>query len=103
MDYMQAIFSWVNAPLFVTMLLGMFIWWVTPNGAFWGLIAGMASSFTMYMAVKFNWFNQSIITMSSVQSEMAVNFWRAWWVWLICVVVTVLISLLLKRNRKKNW
>ncbi len=25
MDYMQAIFSWVNAPLFATMLLGMFV------------------------------------------------------------------------------
>ncbi|HID21272.1 MAG TPA: Na+/galactose cotransporter, partial [Planctomycetaceae bacterium] len=30
MDYMQAIFSWVNAPLFATMLLGMFLVWITP-------------------------------------------------------------------------
>ena len=37
MDYMQAIFSWVNAPLFATMLLGMFVGWITPAGAFWGL------------------------------------------------------------------
>ena len=100
MDYMQAIFSWVNAPLFATMLLGMFIWWITPNGAFWGLVAGMASSFTMYMAVKFNWFSQSIITMSSVQSDMAANFWRAWWAWLICVVVTVVISLFTTKKPK---
>ena len=100
MDYMQAIFSWVNAPLFATMLLGMFIWWITPNGAFWGLIAGMASSFTMYMAVKFDWFNQSIITMSSVQSDMAANFWRAWWAWLICVIVTVVISLFTVKKPK---
>ncbi len=102
MDYMQAIFSWVNAPLFATMLLGMFIWWITPNGAFWGLVAGMASSFTMYLAVKFNWFNQSIITMSSVQSDMAANFWRAWWAWLICAVVTILISLFTKRKPKEE-
>ncbi len=34
MDYMQAIFSWVNAPLFATMLLGMFVKWITPSGAF---------------------------------------------------------------------
>ena len=100
MDYMQAIFSWVNAPLFATMLLGMFIWWITPNGAFWGLVAGMASSFTMYMAVKFDWFSQSIITMSSVQSDMAANFWRAWWAWLICVVVTVVISLFTTKKPK---
>ncbi len=102
MDYMQAIFSWVNAPLFATMLLGMFVWWITPNGAFWGLIAGMASSFTMYLAVKFSWFNQSILTMSSVQSDMAANFWRAWWAWVICAVVTVLISLFTRKRPKEE-
>ena len=102
MDYMQAIFSWVNAPLFATMLLGMFIWWITPNGAFWGLVAGMGSSFTLYMAVKFNWFSQSIITMSSVQSDMAANFWRAWWAWVICAVVTLLISFFTKKKPKEE-
>jgi len=102
MDYMQAIFSWVNAPLFATMLLGMFVWWITPNGAFWGLITGMLSSFLMYMGVKFHWFNESIITMSSVQSDMAANFWRAWWAWLICAVVTVVISLFTKKKPKEE-
>ncbi|MGK9475287.1 sodium:solute symporter family protein [Melioribacter sp. OK-6-Me] len=102
MDYMQAIFSWVNAPLFATMLLGMFIWWITPNGAFWGLVVGMLSSFFMYMGVKFDWFNESIITMSSVQSDMAANFWRAWWAWLICAVLTVIISLFTKKKPKEQ-
>ncbi|MBI5729519.1 MAG: sodium:solute symporter family protein [Ignavibacteriales bacterium] len=102
MDYMQAIFSWVNAPLFATMLLGMFVWWITPNGAFWGLIAGMVSSFFMWMAVKFQWFHESIITMSSVQSDMAANFWRAWWAWLICFVVTIIISFFTKRKPKEE-
>jgi SSS family solute:Na+ symporter len=102
MDYMQAIFSWVNAPLFATMLLGMFVWWITPNGAFWGLVAGMCSSFFLYLAVKFDWFAQSLITMSSVQSDMAANFWRAWWAWLICVLVTVGVSLLTKRRPKEE-
>jgi SSS family solute:Na+ symporter len=102
MDYMQAIFSWVNAPLFATMLLGMFLWWITPNGAFWGLIAGMSSSFLMYLAVKFNWFSQSILTMSSVQSDMAANFWRAWWAWLICACVTILVSLVTKKRPKEE-
>lgn len=102
MDYMQAIFSWVNAPLFATMLLGMFVWWITPNGAFWGLVTGMASSFTMYMAVKFHWFHESIITMSGVQSDMAANFWRAWWAWVICAVVTIVISLFTKKRPKEE-
>jgi SSS family solute:Na+ symporter len=98
MDYMQAIFSWVNAPLFATMLLGMFVKWITPNGAFWGLICGMGSSFTLFLAVKFSWIDPRLITMSSVQSDMAANFWRAWWAWLICFVVTIVISLFTKKR-----
>jgi len=102
MDYMQAIFSWVNAPLFATMLLGMFLWWITPNGAFWGLVAGMLSSILMYLAVKFHWFAESIITMSNVQSDMAANFWRAWWAWLICAAVTIMVSLFTKKRAKEE-
>ena len=98
MDYMQAIFSWVNAPLFATMLLGMFVRWITPAGAFWGLLAGMGSSFTLFLAVKYAWINPTSITMSSVASDMAVNFWRAWWAWLICFVATIAISLFTLRK-----
>ncbi|MGB7070757.1 MAG: sodium:solute symporter family protein [Pyrinomonadaceae bacterium] len=102
MDYMQAIFSWVNAPLFATMLLGMFVVWITPNGAFWGLVAGMGSSFLMFLAVKFHWIESSILTMSERSSEMAANFWRAWWAWLICFVVTIVISLVTKKKPKEE-
>jgi SSS family solute:Na+ symporter len=93
MDYMQAIFSWVNAPLFATMLLGMFVRWITPAGAFWGLLAGMSSSVLLFLAVKFSWIDPSVMTLSTVSSDMAVNFWRAWWAWSICFVATVLVSL----------
>jgi len=102
MDYMQAIFSWVNAPLFATMLLGMFVWWITPNGAFWGLVAGMSSSFFMWLAVKFHWFSESIITLSNTQSDMAANFWRAWWAWSICAAITIVVSLITKRRPKEE-
>jgi SSS family solute:Na+ symporter len=103
MDYMQAIFSWVNAPLFATMLLGMFIVWITPNGAFWGLVLGMGSSFTLYLAVKFNWIELSLITLSEVStSDMAANFWRAWWAWLICFIATIVISLFTKKKPKEE-
>ncbi len=93
MDYMQAIFSWVNAPLFATMVLGMFVRWITPAGAFWGLLAGMGSSVFLFLAVKFSWLDPNVITLSTVSSDMAVNFWRAWWAWCICFVATILISL----------
>ena len=102
MDYMQAIFSWVNAPLFATMLLGMFIVWITPAGAFWGLLAGMGASITMFLGVKFQWIDPSSITMSHAASDMAVNFWRAWWAWLICFCTTILISLFTKKKPKEE-
>ncbi len=102
MDYMQAIFSWVNAPLFATMLLGMFVKWITPNGAFWGLLAGMTSSFTMFLAVRFHWIAKSTITLSRVASDMAANFWRAWWAWLICFGVTILVSLFTEKKPEKE-
>jgi SSS family solute:Na+ symporter len=102
MDYMQAIFSWVNAPLFGTMLLGMFIRWITPNGAFWGLLAGMGSSFFLFLAVKFQWIEAQVFTLSSVASDMSANFWRAWWAWVICVVVTVAISLFTKKKPEEE-
>jgi SSS family solute:Na+ symporter len=92
MDYMQAIFSWVNAPLFATMLLGMFVRWITPNGAFWGLLAGMSSSFFLFLAVKFQWIENNVLTLSTSASDMAANFWRAWWAWVICFVLTIVIS-----------
>ncbi len=102
MDYMQAIFSWVNAPLFATMLLGMFVVWITPAGAFWGLLAGMVSSFSLFIAVKFGWIAQNAITLSGVASPMAANFWRAWWAWLICFVVTIVVSLFTEKRPREE-
>jgi len=84
------------------MLLGMFVRWITPNGAFWGLLAGMGSSFTLFLAVKFEWIEAHVITLSSVASDMAANFWRAWWAWLICFVVTIVVSMFTKRKPEEE-
>ena len=89
MDYIQAIFSWVNAPLFATMLLGMYWTRCTSAGAFWGLVLGMASSFAMFIGIKFSWLNPVILTFSENPSDMSNNLWRAW---LICFVATIVIS-----------
>jgi Na+/proline symporter len=44
MDTLQLVFSFVNAPLFATFLLGMFWKRATGHGAFAGLIAGTAAA-----------------------------------------------------------
>jgi SSS family solute:Na+ symporter len=102
MDYMQAIFSWVNAPLFATMLLGMFLIWITPNGAFWGFLAGMGSSISLFLAVKFGWLSRNLVTLSHNASDMSANFWRAWWAWLICFVVTIVVSLFTAKKPREE-
>lgn len=102
MDYIQAIFSWVNAPLFATMLLGMFWTRCTSAGAFWGLVLGMVSSFTMFIGINFGWINSSILTFSENPSDMSNNLWRAWWAWLICLVATIVISYLTKPKPKEE-
>ena len=40
--------------------------------------------------------------MSSVASDMAANFWRAWWAWLICFAVTIIVSIFTKRKPKEE-
>ena len=99
MDYIQAIFSWVNAPLFATMLLGMFWRRTTAAGAFYGLIVGMLVSFTIFMAFKLGFMPTSlaqVLTFTEHPSEMSRNLWQASWAWVSCFVVTVVISLFTK-------
>jgi len=96
MDYIQAIFSWVNAPLFATMLLAMFWKRTTSHGAFWGLLTGMLSSFFLFLALRFGWISAYAVTLSSHPSDMAENLWRAWWAWLITFAVTLVVSLATK-------
>ena len=73
MDYIQAIFSWVNAPLFATMLLGMFWKRTSSAGAFWGLLSGMITSFFLFIALRFDWISPVYVTMSNHPSDMAEN------------------------------
>ena len=96
MEYMQALFSIVNAPLFATILLGMF--WRRTNGwgAFWGLLIGMTASAVMFLLVKFNVMQAADFTPSDVASPLAADFWRAIWAWSITFVLTILVSLLTK-------
>jgi SSS family solute:Na+ symporter len=96
MDYIQAIFSWVNAPLFATMLLGMFWKRTTSAGAFWGLIAGMLVSFTIFLGFKLEFLPPWLIyglTFSDAPSAMTCNLWQATWAWVVCFALTIAISL----------
>jgi len=93
MDYVQALFSFFVAPLLGTVLLGMLFKRITPAGGFWGLLAGTVSSISMWALVKADPSMLAYIALSSHAKDMAENMYRALWSWLICVTVTVVVSL----------
>jgi solute:Na+ symporter, SSS family len=94
MDYVQALFSFFIAPLFGTVILGMLWKRATPAGGFWGLLIGTFSSIGMWAWVKVDPSALQYIALSSNAKDMAENMFRALWSWVICVLVTVIVSLL---------
>jgi SSS family solute:Na+ symporter len=96
MDYMQAIFSFFISPLFGTVLIGMMWKRATSKGGFWGLLAGSVSSMAMFVMVKLDPSKLAWIALSRNAKDMAENVYRALWSLIICVIVTVVVSLLTK-------
>jgi SSS family solute:Na+ symporter len=93
MDYVQALFSFFIAPLFGTVLLGMLWQRATPAGGFWGLLTGTVSSIAMWAWVKLDPSALQYIALSPNARDMAENMYRGLWSWIICVVITVGVSL----------
>ncbi len=96
MDYVQALFSFFVAPLFGTVILGMFWKRATAAGGVLGLAAGIGSSIGMWAWVKLDPAALKYIALSPYAKDMAENMYRALWSWLICVIVTVAVSYLTK-------
>src|SRR5579859_3441516 len=97
MDYVQALFGFFIAPLFGTVLLGMLWKRVSRWAGFLGLLAGTGSSIVMFTLVELDkspnhvWLTR--ITLSPLAKPLAADMWRALWSGIICVVVTVVVSL----------
>jgi len=96
MDYVQALFSFFIAPLFGTVIIGMMWKRATKAGGFWGLLAGTAASIGMFIWVQTDASALKYIAVSPDAKPMAENLYRALWSWLICVFVTVIVSLMTK-------
>jgi len=93
MDYVQALFSFFIAPLFGTVVLGMLWKRASPQGGFWGLLAGTLSSIGMWAWVKVDPAALRYVALSPNARDMAENMYRALWSWIVCVIVTVAVSL----------
>jgi solute:Na+ symporter, SSS family len=96
MDYVQALFSFFIAPLFGTVILGMLWTRATKQGGFWGLLAGTLTSIGLWAWVREDHAALRYVALSPDAKDMAENIYRALWSWLVCVGVTVVISLMTK-------
>ena len=93
-DLLQLVFSFINAPLFATFLLGMFWARSTPNGAFWGLLGGILACAAHYLLTGVGTAGPG--PLHAYASDMARNFWGAIYAWTTCFVVTIAVSLVTK-------
>jgi SSS family solute:Na+ symporter len=104
MDIIQLVFGFVNAPLFATFLLGMFLSRTTSTGAFLGLLGGTGTS-AAFHALTLSAGNAPGVkggylgVLHTFPSEMAQNFWLASFAFSVCFVLTLGISLLGRRDK----
>lgn len=94
MDYMQLIFTFFNAPLFATFLLGMFWKRATPWAAFSGLVCGTISAGVAYCL--------QVAHVINYASPAASNFWRAVIAWFTCFVITIAVSFFTKPRNEAD-
>jgi SSS family solute:Na+ symporter len=100
MDLLQLVFSFINAPLFATFLLGMFWKRTTANGAFWGLLLGTAGAAAHYALTGVAGGRAGLL--HAYPSDMAQNFWGAIVAWTACFLLTIAISLFTKPRDERD-
>jgi SSS family solute:Na+ symporter len=96
MDYVQALFSFFIAPLFGTVILGMLWKRATGPSGFWGLLCGTLSSISMWAWVKLDPSALRYVALSPNAKALAQDMYQALWSFLVCVTVTVAVSLVTK-------
>jgi len=106
MDFLQTIFSMINAPLFAVIFLGMFWKRTTGHAAFTGLLLGFLMALLHHgltvpegatTLVKGGW----IGTIHTYPVEMAQNFWTAIIAFTVSTVLTVVLTLLTKQKKSE--
>jgi solute:Na+ symporter, SSS family len=107
MDFLQTIFSMINAPLFAVIFLGMFWKRTTGHAAFTGLLAGFFIALMHHgltfpegadTLVKGGW----IAKLHAYPVEMAQNFWTAIFAFSTATIITVVLSLLTEQKKSNE-
>ncbi|AGL19709.1 sodium:solute symporter family protein [Actinoplanes sp. N902-109] len=94
MNYIQALFSLINAPLFATFIVGMFWKRMSAWAGFFSLLLGTLASLTLYLLylgdkVTFN-------------SDLEESFWGAGLAFVTAVVVAVVVTLFTKPRAEED-
>jgi SSS family solute:Na+ symporter len=107
MDFLQTIFSMINAPLFAVIFLGMFWKRSTGHAAFTGLLLGFLMALVHHgltapagatTLVKGGW----IAVVHTYPVEMAQNFWTAIIAFTVSTVTTVGLSLMTRQQKSDS-
>jgi SSS family solute:Na+ symporter len=93
MDYVQALFSFFIAPLFGTVLIGMLWKRATPLGGFLGLLAGTLTAIGIFVSMRVDHSLVAVFALSPQAKGLAQDMYQALWSWLVCMLVTVGVSL----------
>jgi SSS family solute:Na+ symporter len=94
--YAQVIFVFFIVPMFGTVILGMLWKRTTPAAGFLGLLAGILTSFALWLWVKVDPGALNFVAFSGYAKDMSENMYRAMWSLIANVLVTVVVSLVTK-------
>jgi SSS family solute:Na+ symporter len=106
MDFLQTIFSMINAPLFAVIFLGMFWKKTTGHAAFTGLLTGFLFALLHHgltipagatTLVKGGW----IASLHTYPVEMAQNFWTAIIAFSVSALVTIGLTLVTRQKKSE--
>jgi SSS family solute:Na+ symporter len=85
MNYIQALFSLFNAPLFATFIIGMFWKRMTAWAGFWSLLSGTVASLVLYLL--------HITKVYAFNSDLSESFWGAGMAFVVAILVAIGVTL----------
>ncbi|MEU8268837.1 sodium:solute symporter family protein [Sphaerisporangium sp. NPDC049002] len=85
MNYLQTLFSFFNAPLFATFIIGLFWRRMTAWAGFWGLLTGTLAAFASYIL-----FKAGVIDFGT---ELNATFWGAGTAFVVDAIVSIVVTL----------
>jgi SSS family solute:Na+ symporter len=97
MNYIQTLFSFFNAPLFIVFIIGLFWKRTSPMGGFWGQLSGIIAAVVWQYGVgpRLAYFHAGQTVDGELNAQM-VNFYGAISAIVVGALVTVVVSLVSK-------